>query len=329
MKKKMRCIVTGGCGFLGSHLVEKLLLENHSVTIIDNLSTGNLDNISKFKRKVKLIIADIEDSKKIKKYFKKVDWVFHLAARADIVPSIENPKKYFYSNVVGTFNIIQECRNKKIKKLIYIASSSSYGIPKNYPTSEESQIDNKYPYALTKYLGEELVMHWGKVYKIPVLSLRCFNIYGTKSRTSGTYGAVMGVFLAQKLKNKPLTIVGNGSQRRDFTYVTDVVSAIIKSAKSKIHGEIFNIGSGRTVSVNYLAKLIKGKKVFIPKRPGEPNITFAKIKKFENTMKWKPSVTIEDGIKRVLKDINYWNKAPVWTKDKIKKATKSWFKFLK
>ena len=274
----MRCIVTGGCGFLGSHLVEKLLLENHSVTIIDNLSTGNLDNISKFKRKVKLIIADIEDSKKIKKYFKKVDWVFHLAARADIVPSIENPKKYFYSNVVGTFNIIQECRNKKIKKLIYIASSSSYGIPKNYPTSEESQIDNKYPYALTKYLGEELVMHWGKVYKIPVLSLRCFNIYGTKSRTSGTYGAVMGVFLAQKLKNKPLTIVGNGSQRRDFTYVTDVVSAIIKSAKSKIHGEIFNIGSGRTVSVNYLAKLIKGKKVFIPKRPGEPNITFAKTR---------------------------------------------------
>ena len=156
----MKCIVTGGCGFLGSHLVEALLSLNHSVTIIDNLSTGNLDNIRNFKKKIKFIKADISNSLKIKKYFKNVDWVFHLAARADIVPSIEKPKKYFEANVIGTFNILQECRNKNIKKFIYIASSSSYGIPKKYPTSEIAEINPRYPYALTKYFGEKLPLLW-------------------------------------------------------------------------------------------------------------------------------------------------------------------------
>ena len=325
---KMKCIVTGGCGFLGSHLTEKLLADGHSVIVIDNLSTGNLDNIKNFKKKIKFVKADILEIKKIKKYFKNVDWVFHLAALADIVPSIENPKEYFNSNVVGTFNVLQESRNKKIKKFIYIASSSSYGIPKKYPTNEKNKIDSQYPYALTKYLGEELVMHWGKLYEVPVISLRCFNIYGTRSRTSGTYGAVMGVFLKQKLKNKPFTIVGNGKQRRDFTYVSDVVDAIIKSAKSNLKNEIFNVGSGRTVSVNYLSQLLKGKKIYIPKRPGEPKITFADINKIKRKMKWKPKVNIELGINKVLQDIDYWQKAPLWTKNKIKKATKSWFKFL-
>ncbi len=324
----MKCIVTGGCGFLGSHLSEKLLADGHSVLIIDNLSTGNLDNIKKIKKKLKFLKADISDAQKIKKYFKNVDWVFHLAALADIVPSIENPKEYFNSNVVGTFNVLQASRSKRLKKFIYIASSSSYGIPKIYPTSEKCKIDSQYPYALTKYLGEELVMHWGKLFKLPVISLRCFNIYGTRSRTSGTYGAVMGVFLKQKLRNKPFTIVGDGKQRRDFTYVSDVVNAIIKSARSNIKNEIFNVGSGRTISVNYLTKLLKGKKTYIPKRPGEPTITFADIKKIKKKMNWKPKVNIELGIKKVLKDIDYWEKAPLWTKNKIKKATKSWFKFL-
>ena len=324
----MKCIVTGGCGFLGSHLVESLLAKNHTVTIIDNLSTGNLDNIKKFKTKVKLVVADISGSKRIDKYFKNADWIFHLAARADIVPSIEDPKNYFNSNVVGTFKVLQICRDLNIKKFIYIASSSSYGIPKNYPTDELSAIDNKYPYALTKYLAEELVMHWGKLYNIPVLSLRCFNIYGTRSRTTGTYGAVIGVFLGQKINNKPFTVVGDGNQKRDFTYVTDVVDAIIKSAKSKVKNEIFNIGSGQTISINRLAKLIGGKKIFIPKRPGEPSVTFADIKKIKKNINWKPKIGIEDGIKKVLNEISYWKKAPVWTKSKIKFATKNWFKYL-
>ncbi len=323
----MRCIVTGGCGFLGSHLVEHLVKKNHEVIVIDNLSTGNIKNIKNLK--VKFVKADIANKEKISKYFKNVDWVFHIAALADIVPSIENPKNYFSSNVIGTFNVIELCKNKKIKKFIYISSSSCYGIPKFYPTKENSKIKTEYPYALTKYLGEEIVMHWGKVYKIPVVSLRCFNIYGPKSRTSGTYGAVMGVFLAQKLKKKPFTIVGDGNQKRDFTYVTDVVEAIITAAKSRIKNEIFNLGTGKSISINYLAKLIKGKITYIPKRPGEPNITLADIKKIKKKLNWKPKVSIEQGVKKVLLEIDFWKNAPVWTKDKIKIATKSWFKYLK
>ncbi len=323
----MRCIVTGGCGFLGSHLVEHLVKKNHEVIVIDNLSTGNIKNIKNLK--VKFVKADIANKEKISKYFKNVDWVFHIAALADIVPSIENPKNYFSSNVIGTFNVIELCKNKKIKKFVYIGSSSCYGIPKFYPTKENSQIKTEYPYALTKYLGEEIVMHWGKVYKIPVVSLRCFNIYGPKSRTSGTYGAVMGVFLAQKLKKKPFTIVGDGNQKRDFTYVTDVVEAIITVAKSRIKNEIFNLGTGKSISINYLAKLIKGKKTYIPKRPGEPNITLADIKKIKKKLNWKPKVSIEQGVKKVLLEIDFWKNAPVWTKDKIKIATKNWFKYLK
>lgn len=325
----MKCIVTGGCGFLGSHLVEKLVQLKHKVTVIDNLSTGNLKNINNFKNKINFVKADIYDYKKISKNFKKADWVFHLAAKADIVPSIENPKIYYDTNVTGTFNILQCSRKNNVKKFIYIASSTCYGIPKKYPTDENSEIHTKYPYALTKYLGEKLVMHWGKVYKVPVISLRCFNIYGTRSRTSGTYGAVMGVFLAQKINKKPLTIVGTGKQKRDFTHVSDVVDAIIKSAKTKIKNEIFNVGSGQTVSINYLAKLIGGKKIFIPKRPGEPDITFAKIIKIKSKLKWKPKIKIEQGLAILINEISFWKKAPLWTKTKIKKATKSWFKYLR
>ena len=326
--KQMNCIVTGGCGFLGSHLTEKLIQLKHKVTIIDNLSTGNLKNINNFRNKVKLIKADINDNK-IKRYFKNVNWVFHLAAKADIVPSIENPKLYYDTNVNGTFNVLECSRVNTVKKFIYIASSTCYGIPKKYPTSEDSKIETKFPYALTKYLGEELVMHWGDVYKIPVISLRCFNIYGTRSRTSGTYGAVMGVFLAQKINDKPLTIVGNGNQKRDFTYVSDVVEAIIKSAKNNKKKQIFNIGSGKSISINYLAKLIGGKKIYIPKRPGEPDITFAKIDKIQSILKWKPKIKIEEGVQKLINQIKFWQDAPIWTEKKIKKVTKNWFKYLK
>tara|TARA_B100000401_G_scaffold438164_1_gene385689 strand:- start:612 stop:1586 length:975 start_codon:yes stop_codon:yes gene_type:complete len=322
----MKCVVTGGCGFLGSHLVEKLVKENHKVTVIDNFSTGNKSNLSNLS--VKIVRSDINNTKKIKKYFKNVDWVFHLAALADIVPSIENPSKYFYSNVVGTLNILELCKKTKIKKFVYIASSSCYGIAKKYPTKENSEIKPEYPYALTKYLGEEIALHWSKVYKIPLISLRCFNIYGPRSRTSGAYGAVIGVFLAQMLNNKPLTIVGSGKQKRDFTYVTDVVDAIIIAARSKVKNKIFNIGSGNTISVNKLAKLIGGKKIKIPKRPGEPFITYADISKIKKELNWKPKINIKYGIEKVMAEKNFWKQAPVWTKKKIKVATKSWFKYL-
>ena len=273
----MKSIITGGAGFLGCHLAEYLVKLNHKVIIIDNFSTGRLTNLEKIRRKVKIVKSDISKDGNWKKNFNDVDWVFHLASLADIVPSIENPKNYFSSNVNGTLNVLQACRKNKPKKFIYAASSSCYGIPKKYPTPETAEINPQYPYALTKRLGEELVIHWYKVYKLNAISLRFFNLYGTRSRTDGTYGAMFGVFLGQKLAGLPFTVVGDGNQKRDFTYVSDAVDAIIKAAKSNLSGKIFNVGSGKTVSVNRVVKLLGGKKIYIPKRPGEPDCTFADI----------------------------------------------------
>ena len=202
----MKSIITGGAGFLGCHLAEYLVKLNHKVIIIDNFSTGRLANLKKIKRKVKIVKSDISIDGSWKKNFNDVDWVFHFASLADIVPSIENPKNYFSSNVNGTLNVLQACRKSKPKKFIYAASSSCYGIPKKYPTPETAEINPQYPYALTKRLGEELVIHWHKVYKLKAISLRFFNLYGTKSRTDGTYGAMFGIFLGQKLAGLPFTV---------------------------------------------------------------------------------------------------------------------------
>lgn len=324
-----RAIVTGGCGFIGSHLAEKLINLGYKVIIIDNLSTGRIENISKFKNRLKFYKLDIKNKDKIDNLFKKIDIVFHCAALADIVPSIQKPKKYYDSNVTGSLNVVSSCVKHKVKKIIYTASSSCYGISKNTPTSENEKINPEYPYALTKYLGEQIILHWSKVYKLNCISLRLFNVYGPRSRTSGTYGAMFGTFLTQKLYNKPFTVVGNGKQTRDFTYVSDIVEALIKAAKSKIKFDIMNVGSGETVSVNRIVKLLKGNAVKIPKRPGEPDVTFADIRKIKRNLNWKPKIKIEKGIEYLLKHIEYWRKAPVWTPKKIEIATKDWFKYLK
>jgi UDP-glucose 4-epimerase len=323
----MRCLVTGGSGFIGSHLVEQLVKLGHQVTVLDNFCTGKIKNLENVKKKIRIIEIDISNGN-LEKHFKKIDYVFHLAALADIVPSINNPKNYFETNVVGTFNVLEACRKNNIKKIIYLASSTCYGIPDKYPTPESYKINPQYPYALTKYFGELLTLHWAKVYKLKFISLRLFNVYGTRSRTSGSYGAVFGVFLAQKLAKKPFTIVGNGKQKRDFTYVSDVVEAIIKAIKSKKFNKIYNVGSGKSISVNHIANLLKGKRVHIPKRPGEPNMTFADITKISKDLKWYPKINISEGVNLILKNIDLWKDAPVWTPEKIRVATKNWFKFL-
>ena len=322
-------IVTGGAGFIGSHLVEALVKKNKKVLILDNLSTGRINNIKSFKNKIRFINCDISREGNWMKEFRGKCIVFHLASLADIVPSIENPIKYFESNVKGTLNVLNSCRKAKVLKFVYSASSSCYGIPKNYPTKENEKMDPKFPYALTKKMGEDLIIHWAKVYKIPFISLRLFNVYGTRSRTAGTYGAMFGVFLAQKLAKKPYTIVGNGKQTRDFTYVSDVVDAFIKASRSNLKNEILNVGSGKTISILEIVNLLKGEKTYIKKRPGEPDCTFANIKKIKQKLNWKPKINIKQGIQILLDDINYWKKAPVWTPKKINKATKLWFKHLK
>jgi len=321
-------IITGGAGFIGSHLVEFLVKKRKKIIVLDNLSTGRLSNIEKYKKSIKFINCDISKKGKWINEFKGKCYVFHLAALADIVPSIEKPEVYFDSNVRGTLNILQACKKAKILKLVYTASSSCYGIPKKYPTDEKAKIIPMYPYALTKKIGEDLIVHWSKVFRIPFVSLRLFNVYGTRSRTSGTYGAMFGVFLAQKISKKPLTIVGSGNQSRDFTYVSDVVTALVAASKSNLKNEILNVGSGKTTSVNRIVELLGGEKVFIKKRPGEPDCTFADIKKIKKKLNWKPKIKIEEGVKILLNEINYWKNAPVWTPKTINKATKLWFKHL-
>ncbi len=324
----MKSLVTGGAGFIGSHLVDKLLSLNHQVTVIDNLSTGRKSNLDYAINKIDFINADLAIDTINLLNSDQFDYCFHLAALADIVPSIQNPIKYFNSNVLGTMNILKIIEKSNLKKFIYIASSSCYGIPKNYPTKEDEKISPQYPYALTKRIGEEIVMHWSQVYKLPAISLRLFNVYGPRSRTTGTYGAVFGVFLAQKLAKKPYTVVGSGEQTRDFTYVSDIVEAIISSMNSDINYEIFNIGSENTYSINQLVKLLDGPVEFIPKRPGEPDCTWADISKAKKLLNWEPKISLENGVAQMLKNIDYWKDAPLWDKDSIAKETKDWFKFL-
>ena len=323
-------LVTGGAGFIGSHLTEVLVKKGFNVIVIDNLKTGKLSNLKSIMKmkNFKFVKNDIRKKISIERYFKKIDIVFHLAAIAEIVPSIESPEDYFNTNVTGTLNILQLCKKNRIIKLIYTASSSCYGIPKKFPTKENEKIDPQYPYALTKHMGEELILHWSKVYKLNYISLRLFNVYGPKSRTSGTYGAVFGVFLAQKIAGKPFTVVGNGRQKRDFVYIDDVISCLIKSALSKINNQIFNVGSDCTYSINYLVKLLKGKKISIPKRPGEPDCTFADISKIKKQLKWKPKFALDTGVSKLLNNLSYWENAPIWNSTKIKSATKKWFEYL-
>jgi UDP-glucose 4-epimerase len=326
----MKILVTGGAGFIGSNLVDKLVQKGQKVIVLDNFSTGRRSNLSHHNKKnVKIIKVDISGKKSLDKYFKNIDYVFHLAGLADIVPSIENPNKYFKSNVVGTFNVIQAAKKAKIRKFIYAASASCYGMPNKFPINEDAKINPMYPYALTKWQAEELIMHWAKIYNFPAISFRFFNAYGPRSRTSGAYGAVFGIFLAQKLANKPLTIVGNGNQTRDFIHVSDLVKGIIKAALSKKIGKIYNIGGGKEIRINKIAKLIGGKKIYIPKRPGEPDRSLANISKIKQDLNWRPKVKIEEGVKDLLSNIHYWKKAPVWTPKSIKRATKVWFRLLK
>jgi UDP-glucose 4-epimerase len=322
--------VTGGAGFIGSHLVERLLRDGHNVRVIDNFSTGRSLNLAHLAGNSRLTVhqADVADLRTIQPYFEGVEWVFHMAALADIVPSIQQPLAYHHSNVDGTVAVLEAARAGGAKRFLYTASSSCYGIPDEFPTKETAEIRPQYPYALTKCLGEQYAMHWAQVYKMPVVSLRLFNVYGPRSRTSGTYGAVFGVFLAQLVHDQPLTIVGDGTQTRDFTFVSDVADAFVTAAASDITAEIFNVGSTNTYSVNLLAKLLGGRTVHIPRRPGEPDCTFADTSKIRRMLSWQPKVSFEEGVKIMLANIDYWREAPVWNPATIADATKEWFQYL-
>lgn len=328
----MKAIVTGGAGFIGSHLCDHLLSNQVKVTCLDNLSKGSLSNINHLRdhSHFSFLEVDVYKERNLKAIFQEATHIFHLAGYADIVPSIENPVEYFNNNVTATINVLEAAKScSHLEKLCFAASSSCYGIPDKYPTSEREEIKPEYPYALTKRMAEEAVLHWGKVYKLPVLSLRLFNAYGPRARTKNAYGAVMGTFLAQAAQGKPLTIVGDGKQKRDFIYVTDVARAFYLAAQSPHKNEVFNIGAGNPREINYLASLISPDKTYIEKRPGEPDQTYADISKAKKALNWEPLIQLEEGINLIKDSKENWAETKAWSPDEIKEATKSWFEALK
>tara|TARA_Y100001936_G_scaffold239173_1_gene271913 strand:+ start:487 stop:1467 length:981 start_codon:yes stop_codon:yes gene_type:complete len=321
----MKSLITGGAGFIGSNLADKLVEQGHEVIILDNLSTGHLSNLKHLKNKIEFINIDISNNQEnIIKYFKDVDWVFHLAGLADMLSSITQPDKYFKANVIGTLNVLNCSKKNKVKKFLYAASASCYGVPSKYPTDENAKIDPQNPYALTKYLGEQLVISWAKIYSMSNVSLRFFNAYGPRSSTKGAYGSVFGIFLAQKLAGKPLTIVGDGNQTRDFVHVFDLVEALIKVIKESKPGKIYNIGNGKETSINFIADTIGGDKVKVSLRPGEVKRSLADISKIKKDLGWVPKIKIEQGVKMLIEEINAWKEAKVWTSEKMEKEIKNW-----
>lgn len=281
MKKKSIAVVTGAAGFIGSHMVDLLLDSGYVVRGIDNLSSGRPGNLEHRRSDPNLVYEtkDVRELGPDDPLFESADYVFHFAGIGDIVPSIERPVDYLSTNLMGTVRVLEAARGAHARKFVYAASSSCYGLAKELPTSEDAAIDPRYPYALSKLLGEQAVLHWGQVYGLPVVSIRIFNAYGPRSRTTGAYGAVFGVFLAQKLAKKPFTVVGGGNQKRDFLFVSDVVRAFLMAGESDRTQEVYNLGAGNPQSVNRLVELLGGDVVHIPKRPGEPESTWANISK--------------------------------------------------
>ncbi len=322
-------VVTGGAGFIASHTVDLLLDRGFRVHVIDNLVGGREANLARHRGSADLVLdrRDVRALEAGDALFAGATCVFHFAGIGDIVPSIERPVEYLSANVQGTVRVLEAARHAGVRKLVYAASSSCYGLAA-VPTREDHPIAPQYPYALSKYMGELAVLHWQRVYGLPVNSIRIFNAYGTRSRTSGAYGAVFGVFLRQKLAGMPFTVVGDGTQRRDFVYVTDVARAFLMAAETDRVGEVYNLGAGNPQSVNYLVELLGGAVVHVSRRPAEPDCTWADIAKIRRELGWTPEVSFEEGVRHVLAEIDHWKDAPLWDPESITRATETWFTIL-
>jgi UDP-glucose 4-epimerase len=329
MTTKAVAVVTGGAGFVGSHMVDLLLTRGFHVRVVDNFVGGRESNLAQHAGHPDLAVekADVRTLAPSAGVFAGARFVFHFAGIGDIVPSIENPLDYLNTNVQGTVRVLECARHARVERLVYAASSSCYGLAAT-PTREDHPIDPQHPYALSKYLGEVALFHWGRVYRLPVNSLRIFNAYGPRVKTTGAYGAVFGVFFKQKLEGQPYTVVGDGTQKRDFVYASDVAEAFLLAAQSERIGQAWNVGGGNPQSVNRLVQLLGGAVVYIPRRPGEPDVTWADISKTTRDLGWRPRVTFEEGVARMMAGIDHWRDAPLWTPDSIADATRAWFDHL-
>jgi UDP-glucose 4-epimerase len=329
MGGKPIAVVTGGAGFIGSHMVDAVLADGFAVRVIDNLVGGHRSNLDHHKGNgdLECYWQDIRQLEPGSRIFAGTSHVFHFAGIGDIVPSIDEPIPYMETNVQGTVRVLECARAAGVQKFVYAASSSCYGLA-SVPTAEDHPIAPQYPYALSKYQGEQAAFHWHKVYGLPVNSVCIFNAYGSRVRTTGAYGAVFGVFFRQKLAGKPYTVVGDGTQTRDFVYVTDIAQAFLAAARTDLSGERFNVGAGNPQPVNKLVEILGGDAVHIPKRPGEPDCTWANIEKIQRVLGWRPTVPFEEGVRRMLADIELWRDAPLWDPESIARSTEKWFRYL-
>jgi nucleoside-diphosphate-sugar epimerase len=292
----MKTLVTGGAGFIGSNLVDKLIGKGRKVVVIDNLSTGKKENLNP---KADFYNLDICDFKRIKPLFKGVDFVFHLAAIPRVPLSIKDPVLTSRVNVLGTINVFKAAIDAKVKRIVFASSSSAYGDQKKLPLKENMMPRPISPYALQKLTGEKFAELFTQIYKIPIVSLRYFNVFGPRIDFDSEYSLVIGKFLKQKKEGEPLTIFDDGEQTRGFCFVEDVVSATQKAAESKKikGGETINIGSEKSHSVNYLAGLIGKKIKYLPPRPGDIRHTRADITLAKNLLGWRPKISFEKGLK--------------------------------
>ncbi len=291
----MKMCVTGGAGFIGSHLVEQLIHEGHEVIVLDNLTTGSLDHLAAVEGQYQFVHFDIRNPD-LGQFFVSCDVIFHLAGVADVQRSVSCPREYYDVNVTGTLNVMEAVRAQGSCKVIYAASASCYGNTTQLPTLTEERTDPLYPYALTKHLGEQIVLHWGRVYHIPVTSLRLFNVYGPRLRREGAYPSVMSVFLNQLYQRRSLTIVGDGSQTRDFVHVHDVARAFSLAAQGTHQDSVFNVGSGSECSILDLAHYFQGGTEHIPPREGEPARSRACIQTTRSQLGWEPSISLAEGV---------------------------------
>lgn len=298
----MKYVITGGAGFIGSNLVERLVKEGNKVHVIDNFSFGKLENCNKKAHYINIDLSQKSNYNQVKEVCKNADSVFHLACIARVQPSIKNPVEYEMNNTMSTVNILKACVDSNVRRFIYSSSSSVYGNQTNLPLKEDFKTNPLSPYGAQKLYGEILCKTFSKVYGLETVSLRYFNVYGEKQNLCGAYALVIGIFLNQRFNKKSLTVRGDGSQRRDFTYVGDVVTANILASKSEDvgSGEIINIGNGNNKSINEIASYIGGKIKYI-EPVFEPFETLADNLKAKKLLNWEPKQDVKSWIKDYIK----------------------------
>lgn len=306
----MKALVTGGAGFIGSNLVDRLIADGHEVTVIDNESADSNEQFY-WNPQARNYTYDVRDYVMVRRLYEGQDAVFHLAADARIQPSIEDPLKAVENNVIGTATALECARVCGVKRFIYSSTSAAYGLKNTPPMVESMSTDCLNPYSVSKVAGEELCKMYARLYGMETVTFRYFNVYGERQPLRGQYAPVIGIFLRQRAAGEPMTIVGDGTQRRDFTYVGDVVDANIKAAtltapqwiveNNIMHrvwewGQVYNIGTGRNYSINEIAELMGGETANIPPRPAESKLSLANASKAQNEIGWTPKVRLEDWI---------------------------------